>query len=138
MNLIFRKIVFHGIICMTAVLLQFSLFAQAPQKFSYQAVIRGAGNQVLPNQSVSTKVSLLKGAVSGNAVYVENHSGTTNASGILTLEIGTGNPVSGNFSSINWQNSPYFIKTETDPSGGTNYSLITTSQLLSVPYSLYS
>lgn len=131
-----RKQLCSFLFLLSGTLFGFALFAQAPQRFSYQAVIRNTGNQLISNQAVNTKVSLLRGSLTGIAVYVETHSVSTNANGLLTLEIGSGNAVSGNFSSINWQNGPYFIKTETDPDGGTNYSITTTSQLLSVPYSL--
>jgi hypothetical protein len=112
--------------------------AQAPQKFSYQTVIRNAGNQLVTNQSVGIKISVLQGSATGNAVYAETHSPLTNANGLASLEIGGGTVLSGNFSNINWENGPYFVKTETDPNGGNNYTIINTSQLLSVPYALYA
>jgi hypothetical protein len=84
------------------------------------------------------QVSILQGSVSGTAVYVETQTPTTNTNGLAGLEIGGGTVVSGNFANINWANGPYFIKTETDPNGGTNYTITGTSQLLSVPYALFS
>jgi hypothetical protein len=105
-------------------------FAQAPQKFSYQSVIRNAVNQLVANQSVSIKISILQGTATGNAVYAETHSPVTNANGLATLEIGGGTALSGNFTNINWANGPYFVKTETDVNGGSNYTITNTSQLL--------
>jgi uncharacterized protein (TIGR02145 family) len=119
-------------------LLTLSLQAQAPQKFSYQTVIRNASNQLLVGQTVSIKISILQGSVNGSAVYAETHTPQTNANGLATLEIGGGTLLSGNFSSINWANGPFFVKTETDPNGGNNYTITNTSQLLSVPYALHS
>jgi uncharacterized protein (TIGR02145 family) len=113
-------------------------FAQAPEKLSYQAVIRNAGNGLVSNQTVGMRISILQGSASGSAVYAETQQGSTNASGLVTLEIGSGTVVSGSFAAINWTSGPYFIKTETDPEGGSNYSLTGTSQLLSVPYALYA
>ncbi|MFN5372663.1 MAG: fibrobacter succinogenes major paralogous domain-containing protein [Bacteroidia bacterium] len=116
----------------------FTALAQAPQKFSYQAVIRNAGNQLVANQFVGIKISILQGTITGSAVYTETHNLLTNANGLATLEIGGGTLLSGNFSNINWANGPYFIKTETDVNGGANYTINATHQLLSVPYALYS
>jgi hypothetical protein len=84
------------------------------------------------------RISILQTTPSGTAVYVETQTPTTNANGLVSIEIGGGTVVVGNFSTINWANGPYFVKTETDPTGGTNYSITGTSQLLSVPYALYA
>ena len=116
----------------------FSGFSQAPQKFSYQTVIRNASNQLLVGQTVGIKISILQGNANGSAVYAETHAPQTNANGLATLEIGGGTLLSGNFANINWANGPFFVKTETDPNGGNNYTITNTSQLLSVPYALYS
>lgn len=115
-----------------------TLFAQAPQKMSYQAIIRDAGNVLVPNASVGMKISILQGSITGTVDYSETHSAITNSNGLVTLEIGTGTIVSGNFATINWANGPYFIKTETDPLGGTAYTITGTSELLSVPYAMYA
>jgi uncharacterized protein (TIGR02145 family) len=115
-----------------------SALAQAPQKFSYQTVVRNASNQLLVGQTVGIKISILQGSANGSAVYAEVHTPQTNANGLATLEIGTGSLVSGNFANINWANGPFFVKTETDVNGGNNYTITNTSQLLSVPYALYA
>ena len=121
-----------------AILMTASVFAQAPNKMSYQAVIRNNSNTLVANQAVAMRISILQGSPSGTAAYVETHTPTTNANGLASIEIGGGTVVSGNFSTINWANGSYFVKTETDPSGGNSYSINGTSQLLSVPYALYS
>jgi len=113
-------------------------FSQAPNKMSYQAVIRNNSNALVVNQSVGMRISILQGSVAGSASYVETQNPTTNTNGLVSIEIGGGTNVSGSFSSIDWGNGPYFIKTETDPNGGSNYSITGTSQLLSVPFALYS
>ena len=114
----------------------FSAFAQAPQKMSYQGIVRNAGNVLIANANVGMRISVLQGAANGTAVYVETQTATTNANGLVTLEIGAGTVVSGTFASISWGTNSYFIKTETDPTGGTNYTIVGTSQFLSVPYAL--
>jgi uncharacterized protein (TIGR02145 family) len=112
--------------------------AQAPQKFSYQTVIRNNGGQLLANQQVSVKISVLQGSENGIVVFAERHTPTTNTNGLASLQIGTGTVLNGSFSNINWSQGPYFITTETDPNGGTSYTIVSTQQLLSVPYALYS
>ncbi|MBO6080773.1 MAG: hypothetical protein J6P54_07395 [Bacteroidales bacterium] len=114
------------------------MMAQAPEKFSYQAVVRDASNQLINSHAVGVRVSVLQGAASGNPVYVETHTVTTNANGLMTLEIGAGSVQQGTFTDIDWANGPYFLKTETDPNGGTNYSVTSSQQLLSVPYALFA
>lgn len=112
--------------------------AQAPQKMSYQAVIRNAGNTLVASAPVGMQISILQGSSTGTAVYVETQTATTNINGLVTIEIGNGTPVTGAFSSIDWSAGPYFIMTETDPTGGTAYSISGTTQLMSVPYALYA
>ena len=109
-----------------------------PEKISYQAVIRNSSNALVSNQAVGIKVSILQGSATGTVVYAETQTPTTNDNGLITIAIGTGAVVSGSFSGIDWSAGPYFIKTETDPSGGTSYSITSTSELLSVPYALYA
>ena len=114
------------------------LMAQAPEKFTYQAVVRNAGNSLVTNAQVGVRVSVLQGSAQGTPVFVETHSASTNANGLVTLEIGGGNAQTGSFSAINWADGVFFLKTEIDPNGGNNYSVATTQQLLSVPYALYA
>ena len=115
-----------------------SAFAQAPQKFTYQAVVRDAGNNPVANHSVSVRLSILQGDANGVAVYVETQAVTTNANGLMSLSVGDGTVVGGSIAAIDWSNGPYFLKTETDPTGGTNYTIVGSQQLLSVPYALYA
>ncbi|MBK6783637.1 MAG: hypothetical protein IPG79_07655 [Saprospiraceae bacterium] len=87
-------------------------FAQAPQKMSYQAVIRNSSNTLVINQQVGIRVSILKGSSTGTEVYREifNPNPATNSNGLVSLEIGAGIPLSGTFAGIDWANGPYFIK----------------------------
>lgn len=115
-----------------------NLIAQAPEKMSYQAVIRNASNNLVTNAPVKMRITILLGGVSGTPVYSELHSATTNANGLVTIEIGGGTSQTAAFSSINWGNGTYYLKTETDPNNGGNYTIVGTSQFLSVPYALYA
>jgi len=112
--------------------------AQAPQKMSYQAVIRNSNNSLIVNTIVGMRVSILQGSEAGPLVYIETHTVAANGNGLVTVQIGNGTMVTGSFSAIDWADGPYFVKTETDPAGGTNYSITATKQLLSVPYALYA
>ena len=123
---------------LSAVLVSASLWAQAPQSFSYQAVVRGANNALVIDKVVGMKVSILQGSENGTVVYSESHSSKSNSNGLVSVAIGNGNVLSGVFNKIDWSNGIYFIKTETDPFGGTAYALSSVSQLLSVPYALVS
>ncbi len=127
------------IVLSVLLLLTLILSAQTPQSFRYQAVARDNSGAVLANQNVSFQISILSGSVSGTEVYKETHTGkTTNAFGLVDLEIGKGTPVTGTFSAINWESNLYFVKVDMDPAGGSTYQVLSTSQLLSVPYALYS
>lgn len=121
-----------------AILMTANVWAQSPEKMSYQAVVRDASNALITSQSVGMQISILQGSTTGTPVYVETQTPTSNTNGLVSLEIGAGNLVSGDFTTINWANNTYFIKTETDPTGGTSYTITGTSQLMSVPYALHS
>lgn len=120
------------------ILLATGLFAQAPGKLSFQAVVRNADGELLKNSNVGFRIQLLQTSEFGAAIYVETHESTTNENGLVTLEIGGGTVVTGKLDTIDWKKGPFFLKTEIDPAGGTDYSITGTSQLLSVPYALYA
>ena len=115
-----------------------SVLAQVPKKMSYQAVIRDTQTNLVTSRSVGLQISILEGSSSGTPVYVETHVSTTNANGLLSIVIGEGSIVSGDFTAISWSSGTYFIKTETDPDGGTAYSISGTSQLMSVSYAFHA
>lgn len=121
-----------------AIIMTASLWAQSPEKMSYQAVVRDGSNNLVTSSAVGMQISILQGSPSGTAMYVETQTPTTNANGLVSIEIGAGTVVSGDFTTINWANGPYFIKTETDPAGGISYTITGISQLLSVPYALHA
>lgn len=111
---------------------------QVPQALNYQAVARTATGLIIPAQPISVRFIILDGSVNGTALYQETHSATTNNFGLFTLAIGNGSPVNGSFSTINWGSGDKFLKVEISATGGTNYQLQGTTQLLSVPYALYA
>lgn len=106
--------------------------AQTPQKMSYQVLIRNNSNTLVTNAQIGMRISILQGSPTGTPVYTETQTPTTNEFGLVKIEIGSGE----GFNSIAWASNTYYIKTETDPQGGTNYSIIGACQLLSVPYAL--
>lgn len=133
-----RIITFFTVVLLAGTVLLQHASAQSPEKMSYQAVIRNSSNNLVTSTAVGMQISILQGSISGTVAYAETQTPTTNANGLASIEIGTGTVVSGTFSAIDWANGPYFIKTETDPDGGTNYTITGTSQLLSVPYALHA
>jgi hypothetical protein len=116
------------------ILITISVLAQPPQKMSYQVVIRNSNNELVTNHAIGMRISILQGSATGTVVYTETQTPTTNANGLVTIEIGGG----AGFDAINWANYTFFIKTETDPTGGTTYTITGTSQILSVPYALHA
>lgn len=128
-----------AVLLMTAnVFLPRQVAAQAPEKFSYQAVVRDAHNKLVTEQSIGMRIRIWKGSANDVVVYTETQTSTTNANGLVSIEVGDGTVISGNFTTIDWGSDLYFIEVGIDPSGGSNYSITITSQLLSVPYSLHS
>ena len=118
--------------------LSLSSFGQAPEGFKYQAVVRDAGNTILNNQAVGMRMTIQQGSIGGTTVYSETFAPTTNAYGLVNLEIGNGTVVTGTFANIDWSTGPYYMETAVDVTGGTNYAVMGTSQLMSVPYALYA
>jgi hypothetical protein len=126
------------IITIATLLLTFTAFAQAPGKMSYQAVVRNASNELVANSNIGMQISILQGSPTGNTVYAETQIPVSNENGLISLQIGNGTVVFGDMDEIDWSAGPYFIQTETDPMGGTTYSIIATSELTSVPFAMQS
>ena len=112
------------------------VFAQAPGKVNYQAVARDAGGNIIANQNVGLRISVLQGATTGTAVFVETHTPTTNNFGLFNIQIGGGTTVTA--SPYNWHTDEYYLKVELDIAGGINYVEMGTSQFISVPYAFHS
>lgn len=133
----------HGLVIITLITLSLKLFtfhstAQPPQGFSYQAIITDEVDEPLENTTVGMRITLLEGGETGTPVYVETHTPTTDHIGHVSLVVGDGTVVSGDFASIVWGAGEYWVRVETDPDGGTNYTISGTSQLLSVPFAMHT
>jgi hypothetical protein len=123
------------ILFLFAFVLTLSSFAQVPQKFNYQAVVRNNTGVIVTNQNIAVKAEILDSNTT-NILYSETHTVTTNAQGLFALQVGGGSVKSGVFANIDWSAGNRYIRTSVDLAGGTNFQLIGTSQLLSVPYAL--
>lgn len=123
---------------LTTLIVSTSIFAQAPQAFKYQAVVRNAVGEVLVNQLLEIRISIHDATAGGTIVYQETFSKTTNQFGLVNLEIGNGDATIGTFAIIDWGNNSKFLEFEFDLDGGSNYISMGTSQLLSVPYAAFS
>lgn len=130
-----KKHTFRAVLVLTlTVLISSSSFAQVPYKMSYQAVVRDSDDILITNTQVGLQISILEGSVNGPVIYSETQTPTTNDNGLISIEIGGGS----GFNAIEWSDNTFFIKSETDPTGGSNYNITGTSQLLSVPYALHA
>lgn len=114
------------------------LFAQAPQAFKYQAIVRNADGDIYSFKNVSIKISIHKGSANGTVVYSEKHLVNTLQFGSVSLIIGKGTVLSGSFSSIAWSTDSYFIESSIDSAAEDSYTSLGVAQLYSVPYALYA
>ena len=130
-----NKEILVAIICM---LIAMSVFGQAPEKMSYQAVVRNANGDLIKDQFIGMQISVLQGGASGIAVYVETQTPKSNVNGLVKIQIGEAAIVSGVFADIDWGSDEFYIKTEIDPLGSTDYTVIGVSQMMSVPYALHA
>ncbi|MDX1686020.1 MAG: DUF1566 domain-containing protein [Saprospiraceae bacterium] len=112
--------------------------AQAPQKMSFQGVVRNSDGELITEQRVGVKISVVKDAPNGDVVFSETHEDRTNSHGLITLIIGEGSPIEGNLANIDWSSGTYYLRSDTDPEGGMNYTISGANPLLSVPYALYA
>lgn len=133
-----KSFIKSSLLTLVTLILFTSVFAQAPQTFPYQAVARDAAGNLIANQAISLRFSILDGSSSGTVVYQETKSVSTNTLGLFSANVGEGTPVSGTFAGINWGSGSKYLMVESDVTGGTTYTPMGTSQLLSVPYALYA
>lgn len=121
-----------------ALLFAGAAFAQTPQRINYQSVVRNTTGEVLQNQTIGLRISILQGSDTGPAVFAETHTATTNNYGLINIQIGTGTNLGPQLNTIDWDANIYYIAVQIDPNGGTSYSILSTSQLISVPYALHA
>jgi hypothetical protein len=129
-----KKVLFSVIITIVSL----SAIAQVQESFNYQVIVRSDGNNPLVSHDVSLRISILKGSISGSSVYCEKHDTATNQFGLVTLAIGKGAVELGDFITIDWGSDSYYLKVEIDIEGDDSYINMGTTQILSVPYSLYA
>lgn len=112
--------------------------AQSPASFRYQAALQNSTGEPMANKKVSFMVTILKSAMAKQRVYAEFHLANTDEFGMVSLQIGKGNPVFKSFQDINWGSDDHFLKIEIDESAGTQFKLLNEVQLLSVPYAIHA
>nr|NQU92740.1 hypothetical protein [Bacteroidota bacterium] len=129
----------HIILSLSTILFVFTTLAQTPQAINYQAITRSGDGYPVVDQVISVKISILAGSAQGEAVYSELHNLSTNSMGLFALKIGDpGQVLSGSFEDINWNGNHFFLKVEIDENGGSEFTEMSISQLLAVPYALYA
>jgi len=116
----------------------FSVYSQSPGKINFQSILRNTTGEIVSNKAVSIRMSIIRGTINGTSVYVETHTKTTDVSGLISIKLGTGTVINGIFGNIEWGSASHFIQLEVDFDGGSNYVVIGTQELISVPYALYA
>ena len=109
-----------------------------PNAFNYSAVARNAAGQPIATTTIGIQITILKTSPTGASQYSENHFINTDAFGLFNLVIGAGAVQSGSMATIDWSNDNYYLKVGMDAAGGTNFLIMGTTQLLSVPYAMYA
>lgn len=124
-----------------SLLFTYYLPAQVPQSICYQAVATDQAGRELINQNIKVRVSILKSAVNGSEEWVETHSVITDGFGLFDFQIGNGTRTGGSqtqFNAIKWGQDKFYLKVEMDITGGNNFILMGTNQMVSVPYALFA
>ena len=116
----------------------FLLLAQAPQGIPYQAIARNASGQAIANTAVKVRFSIRDSIATGAIKYQETHTPTTSALGLFSVNVGMGTAASGTFSGINWGKNSKFLQVELNTTGGTTFTDLGTTQMMSVPYAMFA
>jgi len=127
-----------GLYLLLCILISNITLAQAPVAFNFQGVARDMSGNSLPEKMIGLEFSLVQQVADGVAVYTETHKVQTNGNGVFSVEIGRGTVQFGDIASVDWSKGPYFLKTALDETGGQNYRIVGSSELISVPYALYA
>ncbi len=127
-----------NILVYTLILVGLNCFAQAPDLVNYQGIARNSSGATLNAQAIGLQLTVHADSANGAIVYQETHTPTTNQFGLFTVQIGAGTPVQGTMAGIAWGTTSHWLQVEMDENGGTAYSDMGTSQLVSVPYALYA
>ncbi len=118
------------ILTIALILLVHNAFAQG---INYKAIVKDGSGTIIANQNITVQFTVLQG-VSQTTVYRETHSPTTDANGIIIINIGEGSPISGVFNNINWGSDQHFLKTEMNT--GSGFVDMGTTEFKTVPYAL--
>lgn len=106
---------------------------------TYQTIVRSSNNELVVNQQVGIRVSILEDSVNGPMIYRETHTPTTNVNGLITIMIGEGiHPYTNTLADVKWDKHTHYLSVEIDPLGGTNYTIFGAQQMVSVPYAFYA
>ena len=132
-----KKMLFAGA-CLLAACFTQAQESQMPKAFSYQAVVRNSQGKVIAKQPVGIKVEILQGSTEGAVVYAETQTPESSQTGTVNLLIGTGTVTEGTFADIDWGAATYFLRISMDVQGGSSYEVVSTTQMLPVPYALYA
>lgn len=125
---------------MAAMAVALSLWAQAPQGFTYQAAVRNADGTAVSNRQVGVRLALRQGSPDGAERYAENHHPTTDGAGLFSIVVGQGEALVNCTMEqcVDWAAGPWFLMTQVAPANDGNYSLTTVQQMMAVPYALYA
>ena len=128
----------HFILIIAALFSAIICSAQVPQGFSFQSLVLDDNSAPIRDQVIGVQIQILDESASGTILYSESHRPMTNSNGLYTIEIGNGDRISGGFENIDWLSGSKYVALSHDVSGGSDYRLVGSSQLLSVPYALAS
>ncbi len=115
-----------------------ALAQSVPEAFSYSAVARNTEGLPVSEANIGLQISIREGAINGNLVFQETHDVNTDNLGVFSLSIGSGTSIIGDLASVGWSDGIHFLEVGMDLSGGSNFSLMGTTQLLSVPYAFHA
>ncbi|MGQ0739405.1 MAG: tail fiber domain-containing protein [Bacteroidota bacterium] len=121
-------------------ILSFAAYGQAPGIFNYQGVARNSVGNVLPNKTITLRLSILDGTTGGPVLYQESRGVITNPFGLFNIQVGSpgATNITGSINTVNWTAGSKYIRVEIDPAGGTSFINIGTAQLASVPYAQHA
>ncbi|MBK9196130.1 MAG: hypothetical protein IPO17_14375 [Flavobacteriales bacterium] len=131
---------FRSLLLAFALLIGVQGIAQNFSGFSYQAVVRDNVGDPVPSQTVGVQVTIQVGPTD---TYVETHSATTDAYGLIALTIGQGTPVGGSaiptFADVQWASGlPITYSVAVDVTGGTNYTFLSGGPFKAVPFAMHA
>ena len=114
-------------------------YAQSvPQGMKYQAVARDQQGQILTNHDINLRIALNLGEKAKSTLYTETHQVRTNELGLFAITIGEGEVQKGTFISIPWSSDEIWMEIALDENNTGNYSIISSSKLLAVPYAFHA